>query len=161
MDLGAIENCTELLVQLIDLYELAERTWIATGDLDIDARHRHSRRALIDLIDLHASNILVSREQDRLRLRGVIDLEYYRNHNRARNTMHLAGVLMRARATSPRALRWLAKAYRLDFEDRLRWDFATLEDRLYKGRGTRSRELIMQAREVRDRLLRWRSGYWQ
>ncbi|MDY0005107.1 MAG: class I SAM-dependent methyltransferase [Polyangia bacterium] len=156
-----IENKEQLLEQLIDLYEKAERLVIATGELDIDPRERHCRRALIDLIDLHASNILVARDGNGLRLLGVIDLEYYRNHNHARNAMHLAKTLIRAHATSPRALRWIARAYRMDLEDRLKWDMACLEDRLYEGRGSRPRELVMKAREARDRMMKWRPGYWQ
>jgi SAM-dependent methyltransferase len=161
VELDAVENREELLAQLLDLYQLAERTPIATGELDIDPRQRDSVRPLIELIDLHASNILVAREGRRLRLLGVIDLEYYRNHNRARNALHLAKLLLRGSARSPRALRWLAQTSYLDLTDRLRWDLAPLAERLVEGRGTRARGLVRQAREARDRLLRFRPGYWQ
>ncbi|MFW5875282.1 MAG: class I SAM-dependent methyltransferase [Myxococcota bacterium] len=162
VDLANVPNREAVLERLLDLYEEAADTTVVPGDLDLDPRARGTARRLIDVIDLHPANVLASRGPDgELQLVGVLDLEYFRNDNEARNAKHLARLLLRARSRSPRSRAHLRRAVRLGLEHRQRWRGASVEDRLYEKHTPPPRKWTLWLREAADHALRPLPGHWQ
>ena len=161
VDLRACSNREAFLDSLFDIHAYARDTEVTPGELDLDPRERGVARKLIDVIDLNAANILVRREGDELHLAGVIDLEYFRNHNAARNGMHLARLVLASRTRAPERIRFMGDATAAMARHHVKWTAAPIESQLYEKYSPRQSVWTLPVREGLDRLLRVLPGHWQ
>lgn len=159
--LREIRNKEAFLDSLFDVHAYARSKDITPGDLDLHPEQRGQTRKLIDLIDLHAANVFVRREGDDLFLVGIFDLEYFRNHNAARNGMHLVDLIVSARSRSPERLRFVREATAAMARHHVDWTRAPVEEQLYEKYSPRQSAWALPLREGLDRALKRLPGHWQ
>lgn len=162
IDIRVNKNKINLINQLLDLFEYAYNVRINMGNLDLNPHSHKKLRRLIDIIDINQSNILIKEiDNNMCEIGAIVDLEYFCNHNKARNSLNFSKIILKSNIFTGRNIKFLIKALYWNFCHYIKWTFAPVEQRLYEKNKSIFRYLIMRSREVVDRLLRSIPGYWQ
>lgn len=157
----------EVLRDYLGLLRAASVQRVTLGVLDlVPAARTGTVRRLIDVVDLHPSNVIRTGDggtsgRDAGPYLVAVDLQYYANSTRARNRRHAIALILRTRPVPGRealeALLWVPAI----LAHHVRWETAPVEVRILEGYGARHRHLVRMLRAVVDRALRSFPGYWQ
>ncbi|MDA7979083.1 MAG: hypothetical protein MPJ50_09990 [Pirellulales bacterium] len=99
-----MENRADVVTQIVSFFKEAEELRFQPGRLDIDPLSSAKSRALIDTVDLHANNFLITTSGNVVTDWKLVDLEYYSNTNRERNQRHRQAIM---KMLHPQRKSWL------------------------------------------------------